>query len=67
MPRYVNIGDDSIEKFNAAFDIRAMRRSPADGDGASYQEIQVIVGKDFGIELADISGELEGAKHVGDF
>lgn len=64
---YVHIGDDCIEQLDATFDIGSMRRGPADGDGPSYQEVQIVVGEDFGIELADIRGKLEGAKHVGDF
>jgi hypothetical protein len=63
----MNIGDDGVEKLDAAFHIRPMSRSPADGNCAPYEEIKIVVGEDFGIELANIGGILECSEHVGDF
>jgi hypothetical protein len=60
----MDVGDDCIEKFDAALDIRSMSCSPADSDRPSYEKIQVVVGKNFGVELADVGSILEGSKHV---
>jgi hypothetical protein len=64
--RYVYICDDGVEKLDAAFHVRSMRCGPADGYRPPYEKIQVVVGKDLGIKLADVGGILEGSEHVGD-